>query len=86
VDGYYIKASGTILLLGVTFGRRMTTKQHNLLVAAAVNQRASLIARMAHHIERGPYLWQLAMGLVGAKFNHLLAAVAAQRLDAAYGV
>jgi hypothetical protein len=55
-------------------------------MAAAVRQRASLIARLSHHIPCGGYLRQLALGLVGGKFNHALAAVATPRLAEAYGM
>jgi hypothetical protein len=86
VDGNNIEASNTIELLGVSYDRKMSTCPHDKSVAAAVRQRSSLIARLSHHVPRGGYLRQLALGLVGGKFSHALAAVAVPRLAAAYGV
>jgi hypothetical protein len=54
-------------------------------VAAAVKQRAGLIARLGHHLPKGRYLGKLAAGLVLGKISHALAAVATSRLAAADG-
>jgi hypothetical protein len=48
---------------------------------AAVRQQASVVARLANHLPRGEYLWQLSYGLVIGKFSHTLAAVARPRLE-----
>jgi hypothetical protein len=45
-----------------------------------VTARSSLVARLSHHLPRGPLLRQIATGLVGGKIGHALAAVAALRL------
>ena len=53
---------------------------HDAEVARSARQRASLIARLAHHLPRGELLRQLSMGLVVGKLSHALAAVASPRL------
>jgi hypothetical protein len=52
-------------------------------VAAAVKQRAGLIAHLGHHLPRGHYLGQLAAGIDLGKISHALAEVATPRLAAA---
>jgi hypothetical protein len=85
VDGKAIAAKAKFDLLGVTYNRKLGTDPHNVRVAAAVKQRAGLIARLSHHLPRGRYLRQLAAGLLLGKINHALAAVAYPRLVAADG-
>jgi hypothetical protein len=55
------------------------------MVAAATRQRASLVARLRHHLPWWRYLHQLAAGLVLGKVNHVLPAVTHPRLSEAYG-
>jgi hypothetical protein len=50
------------------------------MVAAATRRGAGTIARLAHHLPRGPYLRQLALGLVNGKLLHAMAAVTMPRL------
>jgi hypothetical protein len=57
-----------------------TTSPHNTSVAKSARQRATLIARLAHHLPRGEYLRLLARGLVIGKISFALAAVVAPRL------
>jgi hypothetical protein len=68
-------------LLGVTFDRTLSLAPHSEMVAAAARQRAGIIARLSHHLPRGAYLRQLAMGLVNGKILHAMAAVTVPRLD-----
>jgi hypothetical protein len=81
VDRNTISPSNTIELLGVGYDRKLSTTPHVRLLLAAVRQRASVVARLANHLPRGKYLWQLSYGLVMGKFAHALAAVARPRLN-----
>lgn len=85
VDGKSITATDEFDLLGVTYNRVFSTTLHDARVAKSVRQRASLIARLSHHLKRGNYLRQLAAGLVLGKISHALPAVATPRLSAADG-
>jgi hypothetical protein len=80
VDGTRIFPGPTMELLGVTYDRNLTTTPHNANVAASARQKASLVARLGHHVPQGKFLRQLAIGLFGGKVSHALAAVAAPRL------
>jgi hypothetical protein len=53
VDGNSIAAKNTFYLLGVTYNRKLNTDPHDIRVAAAVKQRAGLIACLSHHLPRG---------------------------------
>jgi hypothetical protein len=80
VSGSLIKGAAEFELLGVKYDRRLTTAPHDADVARNVRQRASLVARLAHHLPRGKYLRTLASGLVLSKIAHALPAVAAPQL------
>jgi hypothetical protein len=80
VGGSTVSPSDRLTLLGVTFDRTLNMDLHGELVAAAARQRAGLIARLSHHVPRGAYLRQLALGLVNGKVLHAMAAVAEPRL------
>jgi hypothetical protein len=67
-------------LLGVKFDNNFTTSPHDTSVAKSARQRATLIARLAHHLPRGEYLRQLTKGLFIGKISFALAAVVAPRL------
>jgi hypothetical protein len=69
----------------VTFDRKFATTPHDAMVARATSQRASLIARLRHHLPQGPYLRQLAASIILGKISHALPAVATPRLVAANG-
>jgi hypothetical protein len=79
MNGSAIKPTGTLSLLGVTFDRAFTTAPHDSAVEMAAKQRAGVVARLAHHVPRGPYLCQLAHGLVVGKLSHAAAAVVTPR-------
>lgn len=64
VDGKAIRPGSKFELLGVKYDRHILTALHNAIVASAARQRASLIARLTHHILRGCYLKQIAAGLL----------------------
>lgn len=85
VSGKVIKASDEFELLGVRFDRRLSTAPHDVMVAVAARQRASLISRLSRHLPKGRYLRQLATGLVQGKISHALPAVTTPRLDTAAG-
>jgi hypothetical protein len=72
VGGSFIKAAAEFKLLGVKYDRRLTTAPHDAYVARNVRQRASLVARLAHHLPRGKYLRTLASGLVLGMIAHAL--------------
>jgi hypothetical protein len=80
VDSARILPGPTMELLGVTIDRKLTTTPHDTHVAASARQKASLVARLGHHVPQGKFLRQLAMGLFGGKVSHALAAVAAPTL------
>jgi hypothetical protein len=56
------------------------TIQYRQALVMAARTRASLIARLGHHLPRGQLLQQVAAGLVMGKISHALAAIAAPRL------
>jgi hypothetical protein len=80
VESARILPGPTMELLGVTYDRNLTTTPHEAHVAASARQKASLVARLGHHVPQGKFLRQLAMGLFGGKVSHALAAVVAPRL------
>jgi hypothetical protein len=80
VDGNTIMPSNTIELLGVGYDRKLWTAPHVRSLLAAMRRRASVVARLANHLPRGKYLWQLSYGLVMGKFAHAFAALARPRL------
>lgn len=82
VDGAVINPGDHIELLGVKFDRNLSTATHDANVAAAARQKASLVARLGHHVPKGRYLRTLATGLFAGKVSHALAAVAMPRLSA----
>jgi hypothetical protein len=85
VNGSTIKPTGTLSLLGVTFDREFTTARHDSAVEMAAKQRAGVVARLAHHVPRGPYLCQLAHGLVvGKLLSHAAAPVVTPRTSDVY--
>jgi hypothetical protein len=81
VDKNIIMPGKTMEMLGVKFNRQLSTAPHTNAMVAATKTRASLVARLSHHLPRGAYLRTLAMGLVLGKLSHALAAVATRRLS-----
>jgi hypothetical protein len=81
VGGSTVTPSDRLTLLGVTFDRTLSVAPHSEMVAVAARQRVGIVARLAHHVPRGAYLRQLAMGLVNGKVLHALAALAVPRLQ-----
>jgi hypothetical protein len=79
VNGSAIEPTKTLSLLWVTFDRTFTTALHNSAVEMAAKQHVGVVARLAHHVPRGPYLCQLAHGLVVGKLSHAAAAVVTLR-------
>jgi vancomycin resistance protein YoaR len=53
VDGNVIYPGDVIELLGVKYGRRLSTGPHVKALLAAERQRASVISRLANHLPRG---------------------------------
>jgi hypothetical protein len=80
VDGKVIIPSTSLELLGVRYDQQLSTKPYIKSLVKAVRTRASLVARLGHHLPQGQLLRQVATGLVGGKIGHALAAVAAPRL------
>jgi hypothetical protein len=83
VDRNTILPCNVIELLGVRYDRKLLTTPHVRSLLAALRQRASMVARLANHLPRGTYLWQLSYWLVMVKFAHALSALARPRLDQA---
>jgi hypothetical protein len=75
VGGDPIKPSSELELLGVSFDSALTTRPQQVRLAAAARQRASRIARLAHHLPRGPYLRQLAFGLFYRKLSYTITTI-----------
>jgi hypothetical protein len=80
VDGVNIEPSETFKLLRVVFDRSLSMAPQEASVAMSAHQRASLVARLVHHLPRGKILRQLSMGLLCGKVSHALAAVSTPRL------
>jgi hypothetical protein len=81
VNGSRVTPGDNLELLGVQFARDLSTRPQQAKLAASLRQRASLIARLAHHLPRGPLLRQLAHGLVLGKANHAVTSLVRPRLD-----
>jgi hypothetical protein len=54
VNGSRVTPGDNLELLGVKFACDLSTRPHQAKLAASLRQRASLIARLAHHLPRGP--------------------------------
>jgi hypothetical protein len=80
VDDKTVKPRDELELLGVTLNRRLEFNPHNKQVVANARARASMIARLSHHLPRGEFLRQLALGLAVGKVAHALPAVYYPRL------
>jgi hypothetical protein len=81
VDGNTIHPGEVIELLGVRYDTKLSPTPHIKSLTTAVRQRASVVARLANHLQRGAYLRQLSYRLVMGKFSHALAAVSRPRLE-----
>jgi hypothetical protein len=81
VGGDPIKPSSELKLLGVSFDSALTTRPQQVCLVAAARQRASRIARLAHHLPRGPYLRQLAFGLFYGKLSYAITTIVPPRSD-----
>jgi hypothetical protein len=81
MDGARISPASKFELLGATFDQRFSTAPQLAKVLTAVEQRASLVARVVCHIRPGPYIRQVARGLVHGKLSQVLASVATLRLS-----
>jgi hypothetical protein len=53
VDGIHIHPSDVIELLGVRYDRKLSTTPHMKSLLAALRQRASVVARLSNHLQRG---------------------------------
>jgi hypothetical protein len=81
VNNNNVSPSNELELLGVRFDTNLSTKPQERRLATAVRQRASLIARLTHHLPRGPYLRQLAHGLVMGKVGYATSIFVRPRLS-----
>jgi hypothetical protein len=81
VNGNQVSPTKELDLLGVRFDSDLSTKPQHKRLATAARQRASLIARLAHHLPRGPYLRLLAHGLVMGKIGYATSVIVRPRLD-----
>jgi hypothetical protein len=81
IEGTSVEASEEVNLLGVKITADLSMASQSLAVAASARQRAGMVRRLTHYVPRGPYLKQLAYGLVMGKVAYAAAAVASPRLD-----
>ena len=81
VDGVEVSPANSIELLGVSINSKLSLEPHLASVASAARVRAAMIARLSHHLPRGPYLTQLAKGIVLGKVGYAIAAVSSPRLE-----
>jgi hypothetical protein len=81
VDGCKVSPATELELLGVRFDRNLSTLPQQKRLAASTRQRASLIARLSHHLPRGPLLQQLAHGLVMGKVGYATSTFVRPRTD-----
>jgi hypothetical protein len=79
-DSTNVTPSETLDLLGVTFGRDLSTRLQQAKLAAALRQRATMIRRLSYSIPRGPLLHQIACGIVMGKAQFAIANIAPPRL------
>jgi hypothetical protein len=80
IDSTNVTPSETLDLLGVTFGRDLSTRPQQAKLAAALRQRATMIRRLSYSIPRGPLLHQIACGIVMGKAQFAIANIAPPRL------
>jgi hypothetical protein len=80
IDSDDVTPSITLDLLGVTFGRDLSTKPQLAKLAAALRQHATMIRRLSYSIPRGPLLRQVACGLVMGKAQFMIANLIVPRL------
>jgi hypothetical protein len=80
IDSTNVTPSETLDLLGVTFGRDLSTRPQQAKLAAALRQRATMISRLSYSIPRGPLLRQIACGIVMGKAQFAIANIAPPRL------
>ncbi|QQP52422.1 Hypothetical protein FKW44_004577 [Caligus rogercresseyi] len=81
VGGVKVHPSDEIEFLGVKFDSGFTKVPHNISIAKAAANWATLISRLAVHLPRGKYLRQLVKGLIIGKISYDAAAVNIPRLD-----
>lgn len=81
VEGTSVHAAKEVELLGVKIAADLSMSAQTKAVAAAAKQRAGMVQRLTHYVPRGPYLKQLALGLVLGKVAYAAAAVAGPRSD-----
>jgi hypothetical protein len=83
IEGSSVYAAKEIELLGMKISSDLSMTNHAKAVAATARQRAGMVQRLTHYVPRGPYLRQLAMGLVLGAVCYAVAVVTAPRLDQA---
>lgn len=81
VGGSEIQPATNLDLLGVRIGGDLSLSGHLEDVARATRVRSGMVARLAKHVPRGPYLRQLALGILLGKMGYAAPAVAPLRLD-----
>ncbi len=80
VDDIAVEPCNTLDLLGVSFDSSLSSRPYGKSVEKATRQRAALVARLGAHLPRGPFLRQLACGIVSGKMGYASAAMAPIRL------
>ncbi len=80
VDKVTISPGSSLDLLGVSFDSSLSSVPYGKTMVAAARQRAALVTRLGMHLPRGPFLRQLAQGLVLGKLGYAAAAMAPVRL------
>lgn len=81
VNGANVSPTTELELLGVKIDQSLSFRPQQERLAVSMRQRASTIARLAHHLPRGPYLEQLAHGLVLGKAQYAASLVVQPRLN-----
>jgi len=81
VDDVDVKPTSSLELLGVKIDSKLSLEPHLGSVAQAAWIRAAMVARLSCHLPSGPYLTQLAKGIVLGKVGYGIAAVSTPRLE-----
>ncbi|QQP51411.1 Hypothetical protein FKW44_012765, partial [Caligus rogercresseyi] len=66
---------GPSTLLGAKFDSTLSLNLNVDIMARAARVRANMVVRLAKHIPRGPYLHQLAKGIVLGKVGYAVSVV-----------
>ncbi len=81
VDNVTVEGSSQMELLGMTLGKKLEFKPHLAKLVRDTKKVGFMINRLSHHLPPGPYLKQLATGLLNGKVAYAAGAVGHGKLN-----